>query len=113
MNLKFIEHPNLAPAMKKGLAASVNDIAENMNQFCKWLSGDTYRSMRWDQTGEYMYSISWNTPYVVYAYYRGAPQYTMNPQATLRWAHYAASLYEKFWGNYIGYNISTQLGRLI
>lgn len=104
MRLKFVRHPMVNDALKKGFAASVNDISQDMNQFCKWLSGDTYRSMRCDQRGEWKYEVSWNTPYSVWAYYRGTPQYTMNPQAHLRWAHHAAMLYEGKWGEEIKQN---------
>ena len=102
---KGIKHPELNKALAKGLAVSIDGVAEDCNRYCKWDSGETYRSMRPEKETDYRWMITWNTPYAGYAYYKGNPQYRENPDAHLRWAHHAERLHGGQWQQEIAQNV--------
>lgn len=53
--------------------------------------------------------ISWNTPYAKTQYYTGKPSTNKNPNASIMWAHKAATTYGNDWENIIAKGIANNL----
>lgn len=75
-----------------------NRALSDCNSFCKVKTGKLAASGKCNiLTGE----LSWETPYARHAYYLGKPDKSVNPKASLMWAHKAAAIYGLTWYNIV------------
>ena len=97
IRLRGVDHPNVPTAVEQAFAATINDIAHDMNTYCKEDTGALKGSLDFNMKNEKVGVIWWDREYAAYAYYKGRPSHDKNPDAHLRWAEYAKNKHGKQW----------------
>ena len=96
LKLNSVRHPKVQQATEKAFQATVEDIANKMNEYAKEDTGALKGSMYTDIHGTRAYVI-WDIEYAAYAYYKGRPSHDKNGKARLRWAQYAHKTHAGEW----------------
>lgn len=97
IRLRNVKHPQVPTAVQQAFAATLNDIAHDMNAYCKQDTGALMGSLDFNMKTEDVGVVWWDREYAAYAYYKGTPSHDKNPNARLRWAQYAVGKHSQQW----------------